>query len=227
MQKLMVAIFVIFVIGCAEKPDDPVLTSTDAAPDQYKVEFENDYVRVISVHYGPGESSAMHSHEPFVGVTLTGAQSVFTNLDGTSETRPESFPGDLIDGDLSPHAVRSISTGDQHSIFVEIKQPYPAVTAVVPNIVEAAPSIAKVELEKPGIRVVRIKNLANNETPLHSHRAGVSVALTEMQVAITSPDGEVSQATRPAGDVAWEEERAHSGKNLSDQPTEIILFELL
>jgi len=28
----------------------------------YTVAFENDQVRVLKVHYGPGEKSAMHSH---------------------------------------------------------------------------------------------------------------------------------------------------------------------
>ena len=62
---------------------------------------------------------------------------------------------------------------------------------------------------------------------MHSHNAGVTVALTDMKVEHTSLNGEVTEITRSAGDVSWREEIAHSGKNISDQPLEVILFEML
>jgi quercetin dioxygenase-like cupin family protein len=37
----------------------------------YKVEFENDKVRVLRVKYGPGEKSPMHGHPDTVAVFLT------------------------------------------------------------------------------------------------------------------------------------------------------------
>ena len=83
-------------------------------------------------------------------------------------------------------------------------------------------------LARPDVRVVRIKNPAGRETPIHSHKAGVSVALTDMKVAVTSASGEITEINRLAGDAAWSEERgAHRGKNLSDKPNEVIFFELL
>ena len=229
MNQSLIAISLCFVLSaCSQNDGNTILTSTLAAPEHYKVEFENEYVRIIRVRYGPGESSAMHSHESFVGVTLTGGQSNFTGLDGTSEIRPAGRPGDIIDGDLNPHAVLSVSELEQESVFVEIKRRYPATDQNTPNAVEADPGNAKIELERSDIRVVRIKSPAGHETPVHSHKAGVSVALTDMNVAATSVSGEVTQMKRPAGDAAWSEARgAHRGKNLSDKPLEVIFFELL
>ena len=43
---------------------DPVAV----APGQYKVEFEDDDVRVLRVVYAPGEKSAMHEHPDSVAV---------------------------------------------------------------------------------------------------------------------------------------------------------------
>ena len=37
----------------------------------YKVEFENDSVRVLRITYGPGEKSIMHEHPDAVAVFLT------------------------------------------------------------------------------------------------------------------------------------------------------------
>ena len=228
MFRLIALWSLLALFGCSQSVDQRVLTSTEAAPNNYIVEFENDYVRIIRVKYSPGESSAMHSHEPFVGVTLTGTKdNVFTYLDGSSETRPPNSPGELIDDDLTVHAIKSNADFKTESIFVELKKPYTSDDPFIPNLTEVAPDTAAVVLEKPGIRVVRVKNPADSDTPLHSHRAGVSIPLTDMEVEVTSTSGEIKRVSRQAGDASWEEPRAHSGKNLRSEPTEMLIFELI
>src|ERR1041384_8580787 len=51
----------------------------------YTVALENDQVRVLKVHYGPGEKSAMHSHPNTVAVFLTDGKVKFTFPDGKTE----------------------------------------------------------------------------------------------------------------------------------------------
>ncbi len=51
-------------------------------PKHYKVEFENDQVRVLRISYGPGEKSVMHEHPEGVVVYLSDAQAKFTMPDG-------------------------------------------------------------------------------------------------------------------------------------------------
>jgi quercetin dioxygenase-like cupin family protein len=45
---------------------DPV----EVDPKHYKVEFENDRVRVLRISYGPHEKSVMHAHPPGIAVML-------------------------------------------------------------------------------------------------------------------------------------------------------------
>ena len=52
----------------------------------YKVEFENDQVRVLRITYGPGEKSVMHEHPGAVAVFLSGGKVKFTNAAGTTAT---------------------------------------------------------------------------------------------------------------------------------------------
>ena len=52
-------------------------------PKHYKVEFENDQVRVLRITYGPHEKSVMHSHPEGVVVFLSDAKGKFTLPDGT------------------------------------------------------------------------------------------------------------------------------------------------
>ncbi len=56
-----------------------------ADPEHYKVEFENDHVRVIRVKYGPGEKSVLHTHAPNVAIFLTDISVRMHLADGTSE----------------------------------------------------------------------------------------------------------------------------------------------
>tara|TARA_Y100000590_G_C15663476_1_gene993595 strand:- start:996 stop:1700 length:705 start_codon:yes stop_codon:yes gene_type:complete len=234
MKKILILLTVsTFLYSCSQDKNNSILTSTEAAPNHYELEFENEYLRIIRVKYSPGETSAMHSHEPTVGVTLTGGQGIFTDLEGNSVSRPENFPGDVLVDDGTPHSVTSISKSDEELIFIEVKKKYKSNLRIlskdigVPNAVELDPETHIVEIEQPNIRVVRIKSPAGSQTPMHSHNAGVTVALTDMRVEHTSLTGEVTEITRSAGDAGWREETAHSGKNLSDKPLEVILFEML
>jgi quercetin dioxygenase-like cupin family protein len=54
-------------------------------PKHYKVELENDQVRVLRIRYGPGEKSVRHQHPASVAVFLTDGQVKFTTADGKSE----------------------------------------------------------------------------------------------------------------------------------------------
>lgn len=56
-----------------------------ADPKHYKVEFENDQVRVLRITYGPHEKSVMHSHPEGMVIFLTDAKGKFTLPDGTTQ----------------------------------------------------------------------------------------------------------------------------------------------
>jgi quercetin dioxygenase-like cupin family protein len=68
---------------------------TKVEPKHYKLNFENEHVQVVSVHYGPHEKSEMHEHPGGVVVVITGGHLRFTDQNGkvtevyakTGETR--------------------------------------------------------------------------------------------------------------------------------------------
>jgi quercetin dioxygenase-like cupin family protein len=60
----------------------------------YKVEFENDQVRVLRINYEPGEKGVMHSHPEGVVVFLSDGKGKFTYPDGKTEER--EFKSDLV-----------------------------------------------------------------------------------------------------------------------------------
>src|SRR5437016_14543613 len=63
------------------RAQDPVKVD----PKHYSVMFENDAVRVLRIHYAPGEKSVMHSHPDSVIVFLEDQKAKMTHPDGKSE----------------------------------------------------------------------------------------------------------------------------------------------
>src|SRR5215831_3472132 len=61
-------------------------------PDMVKVEFENEQIRVLRVHYGPHEKLPTHSHPARVEVALTAKM---RKNDGTLETVESRAPNAL------------------------------------------------------------------------------------------------------------------------------------
>lgn len=55
-------------------------------PKHYHVEFENERVRVLRVHYGPGEKSVMHSHPPSIAINLTDLDFTFYLPEGRKQS---------------------------------------------------------------------------------------------------------------------------------------------
>ena len=55
-----------------------------AAPDRYKVVFENDRVRLLEYNAKQGDKAAMHSHPDLVAYAITDIAAKFTFPDGQS-----------------------------------------------------------------------------------------------------------------------------------------------
>lgn len=89
-------------------------------PKHYKVEFENEQVRVLRVAYAPGEASEMHEHPASVAVFLTDGQGMFTLPDGT--TQDASFPaGSVRWGDGETHRPENVGEAPFELILIELK----------------------------------------------------------------------------------------------------------
>lgn len=89
-------------------------------PKHYKVEFENDKVRVLRISYGPGEKSVMHEHPANVAVFLTDGQAKFTQPDGKSQEAPMKA-GTTVWGAGEKHLPENVGDKPFELILVELK----------------------------------------------------------------------------------------------------------
>lgn len=117
-MKQLLSIFtvlfaVIFLSGISIAQD-----AAKVDPKHYKVEFENDEVRVLRIAYGPGEKSKMHSHSEGVVVFLTDGKGRFTFPDG--KTQDMQFEaGQVIWTDGTTHQPEN--TGDKPFEVIQIE----------------------------------------------------------------------------------------------------------
>jgi len=89
-------------------------------PKHYKVEFENDQVRVLRITYGPHEKSVMHSHPEGMVIFLSDAKGKFTLPDGTTQENTWKA-GDVSWVPASSHQPENLGNKSFSLIQVEMK----------------------------------------------------------------------------------------------------------
>ena len=87
----------------------------------YKVEFENESVRVLRIAYAPGEKSVMHYHPASVAVFLTDGKTRMTTPDGKSEETPGKA-GSANWAPAGSHLPQNVGDKRLDVILVELKK---------------------------------------------------------------------------------------------------------
>ena len=95
--------------------------ATKVEPFHYHVAFENERVRVIDMHYGPHEKSAMHQHPAGVAVDLTPGHFRFTDENG-KVTEADAKAGEARWFPAFKHKVENLSDKPFDGIYIEIKK---------------------------------------------------------------------------------------------------------
>jgi beta-alanine degradation protein BauB len=114
-QVLLSAVLLIGAV--AARAQDPVKVD----PKHYSVAFENDAVRVLHIHYGPGEKSVMHHHPDAVIVFMEDQKAKMTYPDGKSE-EVSGKKGDVVFSPAGAHLPENIGSGPIEVILVELKK---------------------------------------------------------------------------------------------------------
>ena len=89
-------------------------------PKHYKIEVENDQVRVLRITYGPHEKSVMHGHPSGVVIFLTAAHFKFTLPGGKSQEKRWKA-GETSLAAAGKHLPENLSDKPAEAILVELK----------------------------------------------------------------------------------------------------------
>ena len=112
----LLAVLALALLTTPGRAQDPVKVD----PKHYKVEFENDQVRVLRIHYGIGEKSVMHNHPDSVAVFLVDQTAKFTYPDGKSE-EGAGKAGQTMWEKAGAHLPENVGKGPIDLILVELK----------------------------------------------------------------------------------------------------------
>ncbi|WP_031497958.1 hypothetical protein [Bryobacter aggregatus] len=90
-------------------------------PKHYKLEFENDQVRVVRVKFGPRESAPLHEHQlDRVVFYLTDAEIRVTNAEGKAEITPRKA-GEVVYGKAAKHEELNTTGKAVEILMTELK----------------------------------------------------------------------------------------------------------
>jgi quercetin dioxygenase-like cupin family protein len=93
---------------------------TKVEPKHYKLDFENDRVQVVAVHYGPHEKSAMHEHPGGVVVVITGGHLRFTDENGKVKD-VFAKPGEARWFAPFKHTVENVGDTAYNAVYIGVK----------------------------------------------------------------------------------------------------------
>ena len=110
-----IAAFAATAAAAASSPD-PVKVD----PKHYKVVFENSAVRVLHIHYGPHETSVMHTHPDGVVTYLSDGHMKF-QLPGGKAVTSSGKAGETIWAPGGPHKPTNLSNKPFDAVLVELK----------------------------------------------------------------------------------------------------------
>jgi quercetin dioxygenase-like cupin family protein len=86
----------------------------------YKVELENDHVRVLRINYGAHEKSVMHAHPESVAIFLTDGHGRFTLPDGKTVDAPFKA-GTTMWSAAGQHLPENVGDEPFELVLVELK----------------------------------------------------------------------------------------------------------
>ncbi len=108
------------VIVCLSSNFAMAQEPTKVEPKHYRLDFENDRVQVVNVHYGPHEKSQMHDHPGGVSVSVSGGHLRFTDQNG-KVTEVYAKAGEARWFPPFKHTVENLGDEPYNAVYIGIK----------------------------------------------------------------------------------------------------------
>jgi beta-alanine degradation protein BauB len=116
LSKLFWALACVCVVISPVLAQDP----TKVESKHYHLAFENEWVQVVDVHYGPHEKSGLHDHPGGVVVVLTAGHLRFTDQDGKTK-EVYAKPGEARWYPAFKHKVENLGDTAYEARYIGIK----------------------------------------------------------------------------------------------------------
>lgn len=194
----------------------------------YQLSFENEFVRVIQVHYGPHEKLRVHDHPktPILWVYLAEGGPVRFQHIGDEDfalVRPPIHAGGfrLHPGFVEKHEVENLSDLSSDFLRVELKNVALGIRSLHGRFAPPAElpkkSLEKVEFEDPVLRITRVICQTGQTCSLSTAAPGLRIELTPVTLEAENKTIQLNQ-----GQAFW----SSAGESGPVKVTEGILHQL-
>src|SRR5579864_1165590 len=195
------------------------------SPNDYKVEIDNTWVRVLRVKQGPHAIAPLHQHPASVMVYLTDVHQRITGADGKAREVTHKA-GEVAYMDAATHAEENLSDQPLETVVIELKSGAPKSPPIKLDPVKLDAEHHPVPLENDRVRVLRTILEPHLKSPMHQHPHYVVVYLTELHTTMILGDGRTVDNPRRPGEIAWRDALKHETENIGDRTAMEIQVEL-
>lgn len=231
-MKIISLIAAICLLTASVMAQDPLKT----LPQNYKLQFENDYVKVVRVYYPPKAKLAAHEHTPTASAYVylnDGGPVVFNHIDKAygAVTRAATKAGSfrVYRGLQELHEVENKADVPSEFLRVEFKtDPVNENTLRGKFFREEYPAgenFQKVQFENEQVRITRLVCAAGKSLDVATTATEpvLLIALTPAQLKASKAKGKASQVKLGLGQSRWvaasQQERL---ENAGDAPVEML-----
>lgn len=207
----------------ASNPADAVTV----APDLYSVIKDSAGIRVLDVHYKPGDSSAMHSHPDVVLYVVEGGKSEFTMQDGSKQVH-ELKNGDAMIMPGGTHSVKNIGSSATKAVLVEVSRPNNAGPSIPADMdpIKVSPGMHQLIKDTLNIRAMRFTAKPGASTAKHSHPDHAIYVIEGGRAEFTAENGTKQVRELPKGTVLINPATTHTFKNVGNAEIKVLVVEV-
>ncbi len=236
MYRFFYSVALVYLLATGVLAQDPLVV----ARQNYKLELENDWVRVVRVHYGPREKVAAHDH------TQTGAAYVYLNdcgpvifkhinLSYGAITRPETKAGAfrLYKAVKEVHEVENPNDTPSDFLRVEFKtEPVNDKTLrgkFYREDYQAGENFQRTQFENEQIRVTRLVIAPNKKLDVSTNTSepALLIALSPAKFKTSGKKIKAAQLNLEMGRARWlDANRQETLENSGAAPMEMLRFDL-
>jgi quercetin dioxygenase-like cupin family protein len=226
LRFIIISLTAIFMVICCTKQQQKAIEDITAEyPDNAKVIFENDYVRVVEFMLKPGESLPLHKGHPRAVYALTDYQIKWTEGDEAREK--EWQKGDVHWHDAIEHAIENTGENDANFIVVARKETSLPETGEYDlsrdaSAIDSAHS--KITFENEHVRVIETNIPPEESQSMHHGINRLIYALTDYQIRYTSDKTETKDTQIEAGSAHWHGADEHAVENAGTTPAHYLIF---
>ena len=200
-----------------------------------KVLLENEFVRVLDIHYAPGIVEGVHSHKH--GVTIA-----MSDYDNETKTVPEGKVnqghtkfGRVAWNEPVTHEAHNTGTTEQHVVRIEIKKDAPPVQVATANYdpldsLIVCKETQKLLFENDYVRAMEAHVPSGGGEPKHHHGNGITVVMADYESEITAfadgPNRKVTRTHASKGDVHWAAPVTHSTRNVGSGEMYVVRIDI-